>query len=274
MPLVFVIDSALERSRQARYALEQGGYEVETFSTARELESATRELPDLFVIAVKLTDGSGMDLCRRLQGSPRLRGTRFILVAGSQEERYRAVVESGADDFIMSPFAPGELVSCVESVMPRLVPLEFSAASQRTADLTIDSSAMKVRVRGTRSSPPPSNFTSSTIWPGTAGKCSRGMLSWTRCGEICSLWHPEAWMRASGGSAERSSLIPSLRHTLRRFAASATSWTPMWSGRRRREICASVPVALWPAPDPADRRGAESQPRFRPILGARAGCLW
>jgi len=149
MPLIFVVDGVVERSSLARHTLEHAGYAVEVFATAQEFGSAERDLPDLFLIALKLPDGSGIDLCRRIQTSHRGSSTRTILVADSQAERYRAAVASGTDDFIISPFAPSQLTSCVQAVVDRFVPPQaLSGSSPREAEIVIDSSAMRVTVRG------------------------------------------------------------------------------------------------------------------------------
>jgi DNA-binding response OmpR family regulator len=148
MPLVFVVDGVVERVSFARYTLEHAGYAVEVFTTAQAFESVETGLPDLFLIAVNLPDGSGIELCRRIQKNHSPSRTPTILVAESREERYRAVVESGADDFIISPFAPGELISCAQTVASRPLSQALSISSSREPDIAIDSSAMRVKVRG------------------------------------------------------------------------------------------------------------------------------
>jgi DNA-binding response OmpR family regulator len=148
MPLVFVVDGATERASFARYTLEQAGYAVEVFTTSQALESVEFRLPDLFLIAVKLPDGSGTDLCRRIQTSYSPRRAHTILVGESLEDRYAAVVESGADAFLLSPFVPGELISCAHTVANRPLARALSVSSSREPDITIDSLAMRVKVRG------------------------------------------------------------------------------------------------------------------------------
>lgn len=148
MPLIFVIDGAVERSNLIRSTLEQGGYAVEVFARAQKFESVERELPDLFVIAVQLPDGSGIDLSRRIKTSHSPDRARTVLVAESREEGYRAVVESEAEDFIVSPFASRELISSVQASVRRALPMTLSVSSPRAAEIVIDSSAMRVKVRG------------------------------------------------------------------------------------------------------------------------------
>jgi DNA-binding response OmpR family regulator len=148
MPLVFIVDGAVERVSFTRYILKQAGYAVEVFNTTQAFESVEMEPPNLFLIAVNLPDGSGIELCRRIQKNHSTNRTPTVLVAESREEKYRAVVESGADDFLISPFAAGELICCAETLINRAPPQPLPISSSREPDIAIDASAMRVKVRG------------------------------------------------------------------------------------------------------------------------------
>ena len=64
--LIFVVDSEVEASRHTQRCLEQAGHSVRTFTTIADVEEAQDCKPSLMLIAATLSDGSGLDLCRRI----------------------------------------------------------------------------------------------------------------------------------------------------------------------------------------------------------------
>jgi len=146
MPLVFVVDGVAERRCVVQYALEQAGYFVETFATTRALEAAEQQLPSVIISAIKLPDASGVDFCRRIRSHAILLKTSVLLVADSKIDKQNVPIDCGADACLSFPLAPGELVSVVETVLLRA--RESSMRSSATGDIFIDSSAMKIAVRG------------------------------------------------------------------------------------------------------------------------------
>lgn len=145
-PLVFVVDGATERRSTVQQALEQAGYDVEVFATTRVLEVAEQACPSLMIVAVELPDGNGIALCDKLWQSPSLLPTALILLADNQKDKYRAVLESNADDCLSFPLAPGELVCAVEAALRRAA--ERKPPSSQKADMVIDSGGMKISVLG------------------------------------------------------------------------------------------------------------------------------
>ena len=96
-------------------ALEKAGYQVRAVSncvSARE-EMKARP-PKVLVVDVGLPDGNGLDIVRNLR--PRAHGgpTVVVLSGFRQERNVLAAFEAGADDFMVKPFSPRELVARVE----------------------------------------------------------------------------------------------------------------------------------------------------------------
>ena len=146
MPLVFVVDGVTERRCVAQYGLEQAGYSVETFATSHALEAAEQQLPSVIVVAVKLPDASGVEFCREIRSHSLFSETAVILIADNKLDKQNVPIDSGADACVSFPLAPGELVSMVETVL--LQGKESSMRSSTAVDIFIDSSAMKIMVRG------------------------------------------------------------------------------------------------------------------------------
>jgi len=146
--LIFVIDGDIEVCQKAQLCLEEAGYAVRMFSNGEVIAEAEASQPALILISLMLPDGSGLNLCRRVRENPVLMGTPLVfLLADAAEEHRILALESGGDDCILKPFSPRELVARVQAVLRRFAPM-IRPNGNDTADLVIDSLAMKVCVRG------------------------------------------------------------------------------------------------------------------------------
>ncbi len=111
--------------------LKRAGYQV---SVARDGEAAldalARQLPDLVILDLMLPKVDGFEITRRLrqQGDTPI----IMLTARKQEADRIAGLEMGADDYVVKPFSPQELVSRVRAVLRRTRP----AATQNERPLT------------------------------------------------------------------------------------------------------------------------------------------
>ena len=145
--LIFVVDE-VESCEAARDCLELAGFEVRTFSSSEMITEAEAERPALMLISLLLPDGSGINLCRRVRENPLLTHTPLLfLLSDSSEEHRILALESGGDDCIVKPFSPRELVARVQAVMRRFS-ADASLQGASGADFVIDSSAMRLSVRG------------------------------------------------------------------------------------------------------------------------------
>jgi DNA-binding response OmpR family regulator len=149
MQLIFVIDGEMETRTLAHQSLEQAGYVVLTFSTIGVIDEAEKRCPALMLIAARLPDGCGLDLCRSVRQHTLMSSTRIVLVTDYNADRDRAQsLEYGADDCVTKPFTGRELVARVRAVLRHLATPMSSTSSIDSAELLIDSSAMKLSVRG------------------------------------------------------------------------------------------------------------------------------
>lgn len=144
---IFVVSGDPEITQFVRLSLEEAGYSVRTFSTVNIVEEAESHPPSLLLTSLLLPDGSGLTLCSRIRENPLLSGTPLVfLLADASEEHRVLALESGGDDCIVQPFSARELVLRAQAVLRRFSHALPSLAD--TAELVIDSLAMKLSVRG------------------------------------------------------------------------------------------------------------------------------
>jgi PAS domain S-box-containing protein len=117
--ILHVEDSAGLRTARNR-ALERGGFRVvEATTVAAAWEAALRERPDAVLTDVKLPDGDGYELTRRIKSDISLATTRVVQISAvfvDAESRVRGL-ESGADGYIIEPTEPAELVAIMRSMV-------------------------------------------------------------------------------------------------------------------------------------------------------------
>jgi two-component system, OmpR family, response regulator ResD len=107
----------------SRY-LERAGYEAKVAGCAKDaLSSAATAQPDVVVLDLMLPDLDGLEVMRRLRRDNRERIAIILLTARGEESDRITGLTLGADDYVVKPFSPAELVARVDAVLRRLAPL-------------------------------------------------------------------------------------------------------------------------------------------------------
>ena len=76
--------------------------------------------PDVVVLDLMLPRMDGLDVCRRIKSNPELSGTKVVMVtAKNQQEDENTGMDLGADDYIMKPFEPIEIVHVIQQVLDK-----------------------------------------------------------------------------------------------------------------------------------------------------------
>jgi len=122
MTAILVADDDMDVRDLVAFKLEQAGYDVVAVDNGlAALAAATRNPPDLVVLDVMMPGMSGIDVCRQLRLDQGTRSLPIILLtARAQEGDVEVGFGAGADDYIVKPFSPRELVSRVEAVLARM----------------------------------------------------------------------------------------------------------------------------------------------------------
>jgi len=121
MERVLIVDDDPDIVRLVSYNLSQAGFETVVTGTGREaLEITHRQPPDLIILDLMLPDVDGTEVCRAIRAREISRRTPIIMLTARGEEIDRIVgFEIGADDYVMKPFSPRELVLRVKSILRR-----------------------------------------------------------------------------------------------------------------------------------------------------------
>ncbi len=116
---ILVIEDDPIALRFARYTLQQEGYQVITAPNGLEgLSKAQTQNPDLIILDIMLPGVDGFELCHRLRATT---GTARIpilmLTAKAQESDRQTGFQVGADDYLIKPVQPSEIVSRVNALL-------------------------------------------------------------------------------------------------------------------------------------------------------------
>ena len=106
------------------YTLEQAGMQAATVASAEAaLASLRDELPDAVLIDWMLPNKSGLALAQELREAARTADLPLIMLTARGEEADRVKgLEQGADDYVVKPFSPRELVARINAVLRRRAP--------------------------------------------------------------------------------------------------------------------------------------------------------
>ncbi len=130
--------------------LQRDGFVCRTAATGAEaLRDARASLPDLIVLDLMLPEVDGLEVCRRLRADPRTAQVPVIMLTARADEVDRIVgLELGADDYVVKPFSPKELVARVRAVLRRARGAAEPGHPLRAGALVLDPSRHTVELRG------------------------------------------------------------------------------------------------------------------------------
>jgi DNA-binding response OmpR family regulator len=132
----------------ARY-LVRAGYGAQVAGDGRTaLELAARDRPDLVVLDLMLPGIDGLEVMRRLREHDRDRIAVILLTAKGEESDRVTGLRLGADDYVVKPFSPAELVARVDAVLRRIDISPAHEAPIELPGLTIDPAGRRVLVDG------------------------------------------------------------------------------------------------------------------------------
>ncbi len=134
-PLVTILDDEPSIRQMLADALEEAGFRTIGFSRATEFEAALKTTtPDVCLVDLSLPDRDGLTLVHRLALE---QGATVIIVSGRAQVQDRVTgLELGADDYIIKPFDPTEVVARIRARLRRDKPRAQSGNSASFAGWT------------------------------------------------------------------------------------------------------------------------------------------
>ena len=118
---ILIVDDENDILTLLKYNLEKAGFRVISAQDGPEaVNAAKKERPDLIILDIMLPSMEGTEVCKILKGNETTRHIPVIMLTAKGEEVDRIVgFELGADDYIIKPFSPRELVLRVKAVLKR-----------------------------------------------------------------------------------------------------------------------------------------------------------
>jgi two-component system alkaline phosphatase synthesis response regulator PhoP len=154
---ILVVDDELDIVKVVRAYLEQSGFRVITAGDGQLALAAFRhERPDLVILDLNLPLIDGLDVCRTIR---RESNTPVIMLTARVEETDRLIgLEIGADDYIVKPFSPREVVARVRTVLRRSTSAPEQPSLMASGALSIDPLKHEVQLQGRSIDLTPSEF--------------------------------------------------------------------------------------------------------------------
>lgn len=146
---ILLVDDDPRLTSALRRTLSYEGYQISTVSDG---ESALNQIrlnpPDLLILDLMLPGISGMEVCRRLRSAGETMAVLMLTARDAVADRVSGL-ETGADDYLVKPFATEELLARVKALLRRRPPPDVARTTLQYADLELDTATRQAR-RGER----------------------------------------------------------------------------------------------------------------------------
>ncbi|MGZ4311530.1 MAG: response regulator transcription factor [Solirubrobacteraceae bacterium] len=146
-PSVLVVEDEPSIADPFARALLRGGFRPTVARTGAEALRCVKELgPDVVLLDLALPDADGRDVCRNIRSSS---DVPIIIITASGSVTDRVVgLELGADDYVVTPFAGGEVIARIRGVLRRGRVARTSQPQVEVGELSIDSAARRAFLGG------------------------------------------------------------------------------------------------------------------------------
>jgi two-component system KDP operon response regulator KdpE len=153
---ILVVDDEPQIRRVLRATLSSNGYEViEAQSGQEAIEMVVTERPELILLDVNMPGMNGLEACNKIRMS--FDGPIIMVTVRNTERDKIAALDAGADDYVVKPFAIGELLARIRAALRRSNP-EESLAGIELPELSINFDKRTVDVRDVRVHLAPKEF--------------------------------------------------------------------------------------------------------------------
>jgi two-component system phosphate regulon response regulator PhoB len=147
---ILVVDDELDTLELIAFNLIDSGFEVSIAVNGQEaLYKVESSVPNLIVLDIALPDLDGFEICSRLRAANETRETPIIFLTGRSNEADRVRgFELGANDYVIKPFSPRELLLRIRNLLSATGSENSGASVVRAGDLCIDPAGHSVFLAG------------------------------------------------------------------------------------------------------------------------------
>jgi two-component system phosphate regulon response regulator PhoB len=147
---VLIVEDDEDILQLLEYNFHSAGFEV---AVARDgldaLNKIRRQRPDLVLLDIMLPGADGFEVCKNIKRDPKTAQVPVIMLTARGEEVDRIVgLELGADDYVVKPFSPRELILRARAVLKRLVSDASPKQVLRKDGLSVDLDAHRAESQG------------------------------------------------------------------------------------------------------------------------------
>lgn len=167
---ILVVEDDLKTATLLAIYLRQAGFHIVTaHDGAQAMALFGRHDPAFVVLDLMLPNVDGWDICRELRHCS---DVPILILTARQEESDRVLgLTLGADDYVVKPFSPRELVARVKAILRRIPPRRAKPGARLTYDgLELDAERHRVMLNGQRVSLTPSEFSLLETLMGAPGR--------------------------------------------------------------------------------------------------------
>ncbi len=147
---ILVVEDDHDIAQLLAITMKKAGYEVAVTENGYEaLNSIRRHPPDLVILDLMIPGIDGFEVCKEMKRDPKTGAVPVLIVTARGEEIDRIIgLELGADDYVVKPFSPRELLLRVRAILRRAGQEYHPATMFKQEGLEIDSEGHRVRLNG------------------------------------------------------------------------------------------------------------------------------
>lgn len=147
---ILVIEDDKDIAKLVVHYLDKEGFRVKVIGDGSQgLKVLKSAPPALLVLDLMLPEMDGLEICRQVRANSKTAATPILMLTAKGEESDRIVgLEVGADDYLVKPFSPKELVARVKALLRRVDRQEAAQSPFRYGDLSLDPARHDVRLGG------------------------------------------------------------------------------------------------------------------------------
>ena len=146
--IILVVEDDVDILQLVDHNLKSADFHVLTAQDGYQaLSLAKKHLPQLVILDLMLPGLDGFEVCKELKRSPTTKNIPVLMLTARGEEVDRIVgLELGADDYVVKPFSPRELVLRVRAILRRFSPEESAVTRWQRNGLGVDFDSHRVTV--------------------------------------------------------------------------------------------------------------------------------